>query len=102
MLGFKIKRINFKICFAIPFKLTIILDFVRTIALNILRSLKIIYKYYVAPLLAAFTLENTKIHVSILNSYDETFYVEALINDFFADEPFCESQISIYTIVILK
>ena len=60
-----------------------ILDFVRTIALNILRSLKIIYKYYVAPLPTAFTLENTKIHVSILNSYDKTFYVKALINDFF-------------------
>ena len=36
-----------------------------------------------APLPAAFTLENTKIHVSILNSYDETSYVKALINDFF-------------------
>ena len=81
MLGFKIRRINLEICFAIPFKLTIMLNFVRTIALDILRSLKIIYKCYVAPLPVAFALGNTKIYVSILNSYNETSYIEALIDD---------------------
>jgi len=83
LLGFKIRRINLEICFATPFKLTMILGFVRTIILGTSRSLKIVHEHYVVPLLAVFALENTRVHVGTSDSCDETFYIEALINDLF-------------------
>ena len=36
-----------------------------------------------ALLLAVFTLENTRVHIGTPDSYDETFYIEALINNLF-------------------
>lgn len=57
------------------------------------------YKYYVILLPTIFTLKNVKVYIDISNSYNKAFYVETLINDLF--NKLCESQILIYTIVIL-
>jgi len=60
-----------------------VLSFVRAITLNTLRFLKIAHECCVALLPAVFVLENTRVHVGTPDSYNETTYIEALIDDFF-------------------
>ena len=83
----KITLLKFQVCFEVSFTtpsyVFIMLQFIWSIRLWIFGSVHMIYKCSMILLSVIFVLENTKVHVGIMNSGDVTANIEASIDEQF-------------------
>jgi len=72
--------ISFEVCLIAPGELSMMFTFMWTIVLNILQSLSPTGESSMFLFLEIFALEDFKIQICFLNSYNMTFYIEASVD----------------------
>lgn len=63
--------------------MTVVFSLVRSIVFDIFRFLSSVYKDSMFLFPTVLVLENTKIHISLMNSSNVAFYIEATVNKIF-------------------
>ena len=84
VLCFEPRQVDFVIGFATPCKFSMVDGLVWAIVFDALCLLYSTNDSSMAPLLAIFALKDAWIHVGTLNSHNEPFYVEPLVDERFS------------------
>jgi len=83
-LGFKFKKISFKVNLTTLYYLSVMFNFMKTIAILAFGTIYMVDKSGMFPLPTILILRNIRIHVGFLDGYNMLFYIEISVDKTFS------------------